>query len=392
MGLYRYKEAFSLHLVDFFLSRFRANDSDVVLDPFAGMGTTLFASMIRKIPSIGIEKLPIAAFVARTLPLMFEIRPGSIRNTFKRLKQRVEEQPPCEIADDVPIINLAFDKETLTRLRKWKSAIVELLDEPMRSIFLLLFFSILGKTSYTSNDGQFLRLKKESKPLYPDEALYLKTEEAEKDVEKARVLWPRAVEQPETCRPQVFLADTRNLTDVQFKKRPNIIITSPPYCNRYDYTRSYCLELCFQFVNNFDELKKIRFGILRSHIESKVKPDEKPSHPAVAEVVKNLQEKKLNNPRIPHMITAYFIDMEKAIKEWSRILLPGAHVALVVDNVRFEGEMLPVDLILSDIAEKYGFKTEEIIVARYKGNSSQQMKKYGKAPARESVVVWRLAQ
>jgi len=31
---------------------------------------------------------------------------------------------------------------------------------------------------------------------------------------------------------------------------------------------------------------------------------------------------------------------------------------------------------------------KEVIVARYKGNSSQQMKKYGKVAVRESIVVW----
>jgi site-specific DNA-methyltransferase (cytosine-N4-specific) len=115
---------------------------------------------------------------------------------------------------------------------------------------------------------------------------------------------------------------------------------------------------------------------------------EKPPHPAVKEVVKILSRKKLNNPKIPDMITAYFVDMQKVIEEWYDILAPGAKVAMVVDNVRFEGEMIPVDLILSEMAEKIGFEVKEIIVARYKGNSSQQMRKYGKVPVRESIVIW----
>jgi len=88
------------------------------------------------------------------------------------------------------------------------------------------------------------------------------------------------------------------------------------------------------------------------------------------------------------MITTYFIDMQKVIKEWFRVLAPGAHVAMVVDNVRFEGELIPVDLILSKMAEEAGFTVKKVIVARYKGNSSQQMKKYGKVSVRESIVVW----
>lgn len=62
---------------------------------------------------------------------------------------------------------------------------------------------------------------------------------------------------------------------------------------------------------------------------------------------------------------------------------------MVVDNVRFEGQLVPVDLVLSDIAERYGFLIDEIVVARYKGNSSQQMGRYGRIPVRESVTVWR---
>ena len=186
----------------------------------------------------------------------------------------------------------------------------------------------------------------------------------------------------------VYNGDTRDLSNIDFKNKPTIIITSPPYANRYDYTRTYSLELCFHFVKNFEELKAIRFGILRSHIESKIHDGEVPNHPAVKEAVEALLGKKLNNKKIPSMITTYFIDMEKAINEWFRVLDNGAKVALVVDNVRFEGELIPVDLILSEIAEEAGFKAKEVIVARYKGNSSQQMKKYGRVPVRESIIIW----
>lgn len=34
-----------------------------------------------------------------------------------------------------------------------------------------------------------------------------------------------------------------------------------------------------------------------------------------------------------------------------------------------------------------GYNVEQVLVARYKGNSSQQMGKYGRVPVRESVVI-----
>ena len=156
-------------------------------------------------------------------------------------------------------------------------------------------------------------------------------------------------------------------------------------------SRSGCPELCFHFVKNFSELRALRFDILRSHIESKVGPEEQAPHPAVREVVDSLNRgaRGLNNPRIPYMLSAYFVDMQAVIQEWARVLAPGAKVAMVVDNVRFEGEVLPVDLVLSEMAEWVGFQVQRILIARYKGNSSQQMAEYGRLPVRESVAVWR---
>ncbi len=387
LRLYRYKEAFAFRFVEEWLNRFGAGPGDYVFDPFCGMGTTLLAASLRGIPAIGVDRLPVAAFIARTLPLFFQIRPGELQATFAHLTRVVPQTPPATIAMDVAIMKVAFPEETLEHLRRWKAAI-ERLDSPLQEVFLLLFLSVLEPCSYTSKDGQFLRLRRDKKTANPKEALASRVAEAEKDLRRIQALGWKA---PTANSWRVILGDTRSLNGVPFGSAPTMIITSPPYANRYDYTRTYSLELCFHFIRNFDELRDLRHSLLRSHIEARLAPSETPPHPAVREIVEILQERrrKLNNPKIPDMLTAYFVDMQQAIREWYRVLAPGARVALVVDNVRFEGYLLPVDLVLSEIAEEEGFRTEEIVVARYKGNSSQQMGRYGRVPVRESIVVWR---
>ncbi|MDF2956363.1 MAG: DNA modification methylase [Candidatus Alkanophagales archaeon MCA70_species_2] len=386
LRIYRYKEAFAFNFVKDFLKRFGADSDDYVFDPFSGLGTTMFTSMLSGIPSIGIDKLPVAYFISKTLPLFLFLKENEIKKVWESTKPRIETSKPADVAMDVPIMQVAFNEKNLLLLRKLKSAI-DGLSEPYKDIFLLLFFSILEECSFTSKDGQFLRLKRNKKVSDPIEAMSKKVAQVEEDIHRIKFLHP-SMSIDEKVIPDVYLADTRDLSNIKFRQKPTIIITSPPYANRYDYTRTYSLELCFHFVKNFEELKAIRFGILRSHIESKIKKDEKPPHPAVEEVIDALSKKKLNNPKIPDMITAYFVDMLQVIKEWYKVLAPGAKVAMVVDNVRFEGEMVPVDLILSEMAEEIGFEVKEIIIARYKGNSSQQMKKYGKVPVRESIVIW----
>ncbi len=387
LRIYRYKEAFSLNFVNHFLAKFNANpSSDYVFDPFSGMGTTLFGSMLGKIPSVGIDRLPIAYFVSKTLPLFLTLKPHDLSRAWINLIPTVPRNIPAEIASDVAIMKVAFDETTLLILRRLKSAICGL-PPHLRDMLFLVFFSVLEDCSFTSKDGQFLRLERDKKTSDPIKVMGKKIAQVEEDIRRMKLFYPNLSISKEVI-PEVHLGDTRDLSDIQFKKSPTILITSPPYANRYDYTRSYSLELCFHFVKDFEELKELRFGILRSHIESKIAQNEKSPHPIVTEVLEALSKKELNNPKIPSMLTTYFIDMQKVIREWHRVLAPNAKVAMVVDNVRFEGELVPVDLILSDMAETSGFKVKEVIVARYKGNSSQQMKKYGKVPVRESVVVW----
>jgi len=382
--LFRYKEAFSQNLVSHYISRLKLTSRDYILDPFCGMGTTNFTAMINDIPSVGVEKLPLAYFIATTLPKLISIKEGELLKSYENLKGKIQNSSLVEITSDVPIMNKAFDSKTLLLLRKWKFQI-DSLEEPHRSIFLLFFFSILEECSFTSKDGQFLRLLPNKAVKNPTVVIKEKVIQAEEDIHHIR----STINKSKISVPLFIEGDARNLSDYFANKRkPNVIITSPPYLNRYDYTRTYCLELCFHFVKNFEELKKIRFGILRSHIESKVSDIDKKIHPVVGEVVKKLEGKDLNNPRIPLMISAYFADMKLVLKELNKTLADKAKIVLVVDNVRFEGEMIPVDLILSEMAEEEGFKIREIIVARYKGNSSQQMKKYGLDPVRESIVLW----
>ncbi len=386
LRLYRYKEAFAFDFVKEFINRFKLTNNDFLFEPFSGMGTSLFTAMQFNIPSLGIDKLPIAKFIAETLPLFLTVHPQEIQQIFNEIKSEVNHVKPSQIALDVKIMQKGFADEILLKLQKWKT-IIHQLNQPYKNIFILLLLSILEDCSYTAKDGQFLRMNLDKEIIDPTILLQQKVFEAEQDINILKSLLKNKI----LSFPTLQLGDARDLSDIHFPKTPTAIITSPPYPNRYDYTRTYSLELCFNFVNNFEELKKLRFGVLRSHIESKISAFEKPNHPVLKEVIDILNNdiKNLNNSRIPAMLTTYFIDMEKVIKEWSKILAPHGKIAMVVDNVRFAGEVVPVDLILSEIAENYGFITEKIIVTRYKGNSSQQMGKYGRIPVRESVLIWK---
>jgi hypothetical protein len=102
------------------------------------------------------------------------------------------------------------------------------------------------------------------------------------------------------------------------------------------------------------------------------------------------EEGVINNNGIPRMVGNYFKEMSMIIFESGRILKPGGAFVMVNDNVRYEGAHLPVDLILSEFAQRAGFEVEKIwVLPKGKGNSSQQMGKHGRQEMRKCVYVWR---
>lgn len=109
-------------------------------------------------------------------------------------------------------------------------------------------------------------------------------------------------------------------------------------------------------------------------------------------VIKELIDKFLKpagNAYIDETIYRYFTELAFLYAELYRVCKKGAMVAFVNDNVRYGGEVIPVDFLSCSFAEQFGFKVKTIYVLKQqKGNSSQQMAKFGKVALRKSITVW----
>lgn len=89
------------------------------------------------------------------------------------------------------------------------------------------------------------------------------------------------------------------------------------------------------------------------------------------------------------MVDGYFKELVFVFFELFRVCKPGSKVVFVNDNVRFGGEVIPVDYLSTQFAEQIGFVPTKIYtIKQKKGNSSQQMKKYGVVPLRKSITIW----
>lgn len=308
----------------------------------------------------------------------------------------------------------AYPKETKENIEKFLAAIKKDNNKNVREALEFALFCILESISYTRKDGQYLRWDNRSgkrdnvkKPFNKGIILDFSTAITQKVKEIIEDLQTNNLFKNENESKEINLYEGSCLYIM-----PSLpadfyegLITSPPYCNRYDYTRTYALELALLGVNE-KGLVDLRQRMLSCTVENKAKDllGIKPKWQKAIEVADNQkllqkileylqiekEEKRLNNDGILRMVRGYFYEMACVIAESARVLKRDAPLIMVNDNVRYAGVSISVDLILSDFARKLGFKVEKILVLPgSKGNSSQQMGEHGREVLRKCVYVWR---
>jgi len=415
---YKYKEGFSSELISYLLDKYHVKNGNI-LDPFAGVGTALFASKEQGYDTYGIELLPIGQEIIKTRKL---VENGIKRDTLIRLEEWSNKKYWKNSKEEKTFVELrithgAYPRETAKAIRQY----LYLIDNEapqVKQILLFALLCVLESVSYTRKDGQYLRWDYRSgrtcgeKPFDKgeiqsfDKAITLKLKEILSDLSSWKMQTDLFKAQKHD-QGSTFLYESSCLD--QLPKLQNnffaAIITSPPYCNRYDYTRTYALELAMLGIDE-DNLRALRQKMLSCTVENKEK-DLFTVNPAwemplaVAKDQKLLQEiliylqclkeqDQLNNDGILRMVKGYFYEMSCVIYECSRILQRGGYFFMVNDNVKYAGISIPVDLILSDLASCFGFEIKNILVLpQGKGNSSQQMGQHGREVLRKCVYVWR---
>ncbi len=410
----KYKEGFSAGLVKGLLEQAPAKS---VLDPFSGTGTTALTAGSMGIPGTGIEIMPIGNLAARAIAAAANgLEPKRLARAARAVGEAISQSDYDEsfLFPHVPITKSAFPEETEKDLAKARQFIAGVSDTALSEILTLACVSVLEEISYTRKDGQFLRwdpqsgrnvsqrLHKTSVPTL-GEALGRRLTEIAADVPALKRQYGGV---------SAEFIDGSSLTELRHLPAESFdaVVTSPPYANRYDYTRTYALELAYLGYTE-DRFKELRQSLLSATVENRSKrqtlgreyegDNRFPRAVGVTDSQAALQEAlgilkanavHLSNRSIIGLVENYFTEMALIVSELGRLVSPGGSVFMVNDNVRYHGEEIPVDLILSDFAEQSGFRCETIWTLKQgKGNSSQQMGRFGRQEIRKCVYHWRKA-
>lgn len=405
---YRFVLSFPPHLVRDYIKKFDLNQKSVVLDPFCGTGTTLVEVKLAGMKAVGLEGNPFPHF-ASSVKTDWDLDTEVLLSCARQIADEVAKILGSQGIDD----NFPFEKEhknlkslspdaekliltnSISSLPLHKSLVLfetlkQFESEPFyRHALLALGNALVFKIS-NLHFGPEVGVKSPKIDVPVISNWLLEIDKMVKDLRQVKGMsYPNA---------EIHLADARCL-DALEPNSVDAVITSPPYPNEKDYTRTTRLEsVLLGFINNKEELRELKKRLIRSNTRGIYKGDdddkwvsEFPEIQRIAEAIEKRRIELGKDSGFERMYAKaaklYFGGMAQHLSKLRKILRPGAQLAYVVgDQASYLRVMIRTGQILRDIAKSLGYEIvgidlfrtrlatatkeqlrEEVVILRWKG-------------------------
>lgn len=387
---YRFVLSFPPHLVKYYLDKFDIDSNSLVLDPFSGTGTTLVESKLNGIKSVGIEANPIARLATKT-KLKWNVNTDELLDTALDIMESlnkifkesgIDDKEDCH--QNVDLINLRslppesekiLLKNSISPVPLHKSILLieqikSVKNEQIRDHLLLACLkTIVGDVSNLKFGPEIgLGKIKSDAPIL--EPWIGNVTQIIEDISSLTI--PH-----NDVGSEVHLGDARIANQYLTPNSISAVITSPPYPNEKDYSRTTRLEnVLVGLVNNMQDLRGVKKTFVRSNTRSVYKED---SDHLYVKDFKSIQQiaKEIENRRIElnktsgfekmyHKVALqYFGGMAKHLANLRNSLVPGAKLAYVVgDQASYLRVMIRTGQLLAEISESLGYRVVELELFR----------------------------
>jgi len=361
---FRYSAGFSAEWAELMIGRDCPPDG-VVFDPFAGSGTTLLAARATGRASLGVEAHTFVRRVAEAKLAIVDV--DAFEAAAYRMVEASRHTAAPELSQAPDLIGRCFEQDVLdglTRLRDaWRSRRPE--TEAIDGLLSLALTAILRPCSHvgTAQWQYVLPTRRKASVADPYVAFRDRIAMMAQDLHATG---------SSVASAQMFQGDARTCADIA-DASVDLVVTSPPYPNNYDYADATRLEMTFWGeVESWSDLQSVvRRKLIRScsqhsaaeklNLESLLaRPALEPIREELTQVCHALAEVRMTKGgrKTYHtMIAAYFADMADTFHALRRVVKPGGVCHLMIGDSAPYGVYAPCDRWMGELALAAGFRT-----------------------------------
>ncbi len=407
---YRFILSYPPHLVREYLQRFQVDGSQRVLDPFCGTGTTLVECKKQGIPSVGIEANPMAHFACQ-VKVDWTPDPDALMRHAENLAEATLRTLEDEgVSDEILPLFQVSQENGNGALRALPEEAAQLLltnsisPRPLHKTLALLEQMArhgderyepherlaLAKALVTSISNLEFGPEVGVGPIKPDAAVVAPWLTSLHAMVNDLHLHASGSAVPAVA----YHADARMMGEVLPPLSIDVVITSPPYPNEKDYTRTTRLEsVLLGFVTDKAQLRRLKQGLLRSNTRGVYRDDDDDGwvaeHPEIQRIAAAIEARRIELGKTSgfermyaRVTKLYFGGMVRHLADLRPILRPGARLAYVVgDQASYLRVMIRTGQILADLAASLGYEVIRIDLFRTRAATATREQ------LREEVVV-----
>ena len=408
-GWYRFVLSFPPHLVRDYVQRFGLGPGSRVLDPFCGTGTTLVEAKKLGVESCGIEPVGVSRLAAST-KVDWTPDPDSLLHHAELVAEKALALLAADGVSDEPTPGPTPG----VRLRSLPPPTAKLLFKnsisalPLHKV-LVLREALAGEHDAAFADHEALALAR----ILPTEVGNLRFGP---EVGLGSIKHDAPVVSAWLARVHAMCDDLHHLQPLALAATPSVVIdgdartvdqhlepnsidaviTSPPYPNEKDYSRTVRLEsVLLGYLHNRADLQSLKRGLVRSNSRGVYSNDDDDiwisNDAEVLRIAAAIEARRIELgkesgfERMYHRVTKlYFGGMARHLVSLSHALKPGARLAYVVgDQASYLRVMIRTGQILAEIAQRVGYTVESIDLFRTRHATATR------AQLREEVLVLR---
>ncbi len=361
---FRYSAGFSAEWAEHVIAR-DCPAGGLVFDPFAGSGTALLAARSAGRSGLGLEAHDFVRRVAGA-KLSTDVDVAAFRAAAAQILERARAAAPPDMTGEPDLIRRCFEPKALSDLIRLRGAWREhgRNSGPVGDLLWLALTAVLRPCSHvgTAQWQYVLPDRRKASVASPFSAFEARTAVMAADLCAADSF----------AEPAVILAGDARICDGVDTASVDLVVTSPPYPNNYDYADATRLEMTFWGeVASWSELQSVvRRHLIRSCSQHSAaekldleallaRPELKPIADELTEVCRRLDEIRMTKGgrKTYHtMIAAYFSDMATTFRALRRVVKPGGVCHLMIGDSAPYGVYAPCDRWLGELALAAGFR------------------------------------